>query len=156
LIRSQAEGAQSPPPRSSQIRRRLSWWIVAAVAVGVAIVVGSVVTGHFTDEANRTASLFAEIPRYPGAVAVSTQKTDRTIEESYVTYAEPMAVTNYYDQVLRAHDWQMRGHVERGEIAKVCYLKSNYGAAVTTHLAGLSGSWTFAFGVARDSNLCAP
>jgi len=131
-------------------------WAIAAIGA-VAIVLAALAIGLYSaDQASHTMSVFSDVPRYPGAIAIHKLRTDRLIEDSYVTPADLQQIVDYYDRTLRAGSWQPAAHVERGDFATVCYRKEGYSAAVTTRTSTLSGSYKFAFGVSHLSDLCAP
>ena len=131
------------------------WAIAALAATGIALA-GLAIGRYSADQASRTMSVFSEVPRYAGAIAIHKLRTDRLIEDSYVTPANVEQIVDYYDRTLRADGWGPAAHIERGDTATVCYRKEGYSAGVTTRSSTQSGSYRFAFGVSHMSDLCAP
>jgi len=131
-------------------------WAIAALAATCIALAALAIGQYSADEASRTVSVFSDIPRYPGAIAIHKLRTDRLIQDSYVTPANLQQIVDYYDQTLRADGWEPVAHIERGDTATICYRKEGYSAGVTTRSSSQSGSYRFAFGVSHMSDLCAP
>lgn len=146
-------GAATPPVRGATTRER-AFGLAVAIAVVSFIAVVLITVSYYRDQTSRTASLFADVPRYPNAVAVNSQRTDQLVEASYVTGADRQSISIHYDRALRAAGWTLTGHLNNGELAKDCYSNGGFTAAVTTRSSVPIGSWVFAFAIARSSDLC--
>jgi len=126
-------------------------WAIAALGATCIVLAGLAIRQYSADQASRTVSVFSEVPRYPGAIAIHKLRTDRLIEDSFVTPADLQQIVDYYDRTLRADGWAPVAHIERGDTATICYRKEGYSAGVTTRSSSQSGSYRFAFGVSDMS-----